>query len=205
MPVLRGQLLAAQTLGDGHGVTAEDSRRQSCNGTAESASAPGSSSSVLGDQVARRGEIVRPADGDEAGEHVVVIEERGAHVVVLGRAAEHRAAATQADVLEECPIPERPEEVRQHGERSLSGLHDPPATCAPCARATSQCSILTRRPCRTLSNAATSPIACTSGALARRLAETAMPPSASSRSASAASCVLGLTPAPTTTRSTSTS
>ena len=41
-----------------------------------------------------------------------------------------------------------------------------PATCAPCARATSQCSILTRRPCSTLSNAATSPIAYTSGALA---------------------------------------
>ena len=117
MPVLRRQRLAAQTLGDGHGVTAEGSSTAVLQRHGRVGERAGIEPSALGDEVARRGEIVRPADGDEAGEHVVVVEERGAHVVALRRAAEHRAAAAQADVLEERPVPERPEEVRQHGER----------------------------------------------------------------------------------------
>ena len=60
----------------------------------------------------------------------------------------------------------------------------------------------TRRPCSSLSYAATSPIAWMPGSLARSAASTAMPPSASSSPASLASSVLGMTPAPTTTRST---
>ena len=100
------------------------------------------------------------------------------------------------------PSPRACRRSREDAERRSPPAMISPATCTPCARATSQCSIRDAPPVQVALVRGDVADRVHAGAAARRPDSTAMPPSASSSPACAARPVLGPTPTPTTTWST---
>ena len=205
VPVLWQQPVAVRGLAHGsHPATRGASSTHSRSGTPRVGDRVRPDARALEHELARRLQIVRSADRDQAGEHIVVVEERRAHVVVVGRPAEdardrRRGPRTRG-------TPSRPWCRRSTGStrngsvpraddllRDVNALRarDVPVLDADAAAVQLDCRTRPRlrsRGCRARSS--------------RSAASTAMPPSARSSPASAASSVLGMTPAPTTTRST---